>query len=61
MDKSRDDPKHWRNQAKKARAHAEKVADPDLKRMMIALAENYEHLVRRPEQRLRKSAKSKRP
>jgi len=58
-DMPKDDPKYWRNQAKKARAHAEKVADPDLKRKMTELAENYEHLARRAEQRLRKSAKSK--
>jgi hypothetical protein len=49
---SRDDPKHRLDRAAKARVHAEQMSDPESKRMMLGIAENYEGLARRAEQRL---------
>ena len=57
--KSSDDPKHWREQAEKARGHAEKVSSPEIKQMMLELKAKYEHLARRAEKRLSKSRTSK--
>jgi hypothetical protein len=55
----RDDPKHWRDRAEKARVHAEQMSDPESKRTMLGIAESYERLARRADQRLRDSEKSK--
>jgi hypothetical protein len=41
-----------------ARAHAEQLADPESRRMMLDIAEDYEKLARRAEERLRGSPKS---
>jgi hypothetical protein len=57
--KMSDDPKRWREQAEKARRHAEQVSSPEIKQMMLELKLNYEHLARRAEKRLRKSRTSK--
>jgi len=48
----RDDPKHWLDRAKKARAHAEQMSDPESKRTMLGIAESNESLARRAEQKL---------
>lgn len=55
----RDDPKHWLDRAKTARAHAEQISDPELKRTMLDIAESYETLARRAEQRVREFGKQK--
>jgi hypothetical protein len=44
-------PKHWRERAEEARVHAEQIADPESKKMMLRIAEDYEKLA--AEQRLR--------
>jgi hypothetical protein len=45
------DPEHWRDRAKEARAIAEDMADPVSKEKMLDLAANYEHLAKRAEDR----------
>ena len=46
------DPKHWRRQAEAARGDAEKLRDPALRLMMLAVAHGYEALAVHVEQRL---------
>jgi hypothetical protein len=41
---SQDNPTHWRQLAQDARATAKQLDDPDAKRTMIEIAENYEQL-----------------
>jgi hypothetical protein len=55
----RDDPKHWRDHAERARVHAEQMSDPESKRTMLGIAAGYESLSRRADQRLRDSEKLK--
>jgi hypothetical protein len=38
--RSFNDPKHWRERAEEARAHAQQMTDPEAKRMMLAIAED---------------------
>ena len=40
------DPKHWRDRAEEARTVADELTDPDSKRRMLRIAENYEELAR---------------
>ena len=47
------DPEYWRERAKEARVHAEQIADRASKKKMLKLAENYEKLAKRAEQRQR--------
>jgi hypothetical protein len=35
------DPKHWRDRAKEARAIADEMKDPDAKQAMLGIARNY--------------------
>ena len=46
------DPKHWRERAKEARVCAEQITDPESKTRMLKIAEDYEKLAKRAEQRL---------
>jgi hypothetical protein len=53
-----DDPEHWRDRAKEARAHAEQMTDREAKQTMLGIAEDYEKLARRAEERLKSSPQS---
>lgn len=43
------DPKHWRERAACARVVAEKIVDPQSKRLILEIAYGYEKLARRAE------------
>jgi hypothetical protein len=45
------DPKHWLDRAKQARALAEQMGDPEAKRSMLKTADDYERLAKRAEER----------
>ena len=45
------DPKHWLDRAKEARALAEQIDDPEAKVTMLALADDYERLATRAKRR----------
>ena len=47
------DPKHWRERAEEARIHAEQMNDLESKKAMLRIAEDYEKLAKRAEQRIR--------
>src|SRR5262249_12456262 len=49
------DPKHWRERAQEARVHPEQITDPESKKAMLRIAEDYEKLAKRAEERLRNS------
>jgi hypothetical protein len=45
------DPKHWLDRAKEARALAEQIADPETKRTILKNADDYERLAKRAQER----------
>jgi hypothetical protein len=45
------DPEHWRDRSKEARAIAKGMADSVSKQKMLDVAANYEHLAQRAEDR----------
>ena len=46
------DPRQWRERAEEARVLAEQMADAETKAIMLKIAEDYEKLAQRAEQRL---------
>jgi hypothetical protein len=49
----RDSPEHWRERAKKARAHAEEMTDFVARGMMRDVADIYDKVAERAERKLR--------
>jgi hypothetical protein len=43
--------KHWQERAEEARVHADQLTDPQAKRMMLGIAESYDRLARRADER----------
>jgi len=58
-DYSFNDPKHWRKRAEEARARAEQMTDRDARQTMLGIAEDYEKLAKRAEQRSKSLPQSK--
>ncbi|HET7021395.1 MAG TPA: hypothetical protein VFI58_11830 [Xanthobacteraceae bacterium] len=48
-----DDPKHWLERAEEARSIADQLSDPDSRRMMLRIAEDYERWFCRCRERVR--------
>jgi len=48
------DPKHWRKRAREVRIVADELTDPDAKRRMLRMVDDYEELARRAERRLKR-------
>jgi hypothetical protein len=47
-----DNPQLWRSRAEEARVLAEEMSDRDCYRIMLSIAESYEEMARRAEERL---------
>ncbi len=50
-----DKPEHWQERAEEARSIAEQMSDPDSKRMMLRIAEDYERLAAHARRRMKGS------
>jgi hypothetical protein len=49
------DPAHWRQRAAEARTIADQMTDPEGKRRMLEVAENYNRIADRAEERVRQT------
>lgn len=47
-----DNPARWRDRAEEARTQAEHMSDDDTKRRMLGIADGYERMARRAEERI---------
>jgi hypothetical protein len=50
----RDDPKHWRLRAEEARVCAKLIGDPESRRAMLEIADQYERIAKRTEETMTK-------
>jgi hypothetical protein len=53
-----DNVRHWRDRAEEARMHVEQMTDPEARRMMLDIADSYDKLAKRAEQRQSNAAKT---
>jgi len=51
-----DDPKHWLERAEEARSLADQLSDPESRRMMLRIAEDYERLANHARRRTSRTA-----
>jgi rubrerythrin len=54
-----DDPHHWRIRAEQARTHADQLTDQKSKEMMIEIADSYDRLAKRAQERAKSGSQSK--
>ena len=55
------DPKHWQTRAVEARTIAERMLDPEGRRSMLTVAEQYERIAERAVERLKALAQGRPP
>jgi hypothetical protein len=48
-------PEYWRNRAEEVRARADEALDPHIRDVLLRIANDYEHLAKRAEERQRSS------
>ena len=53
-----DDPVHWLGRAEEARAIAEDMRDAESKRIMLGIADDYDKLAKRAQERLRRKGET---
>ena len=53
-----DDPKHWLERAEEARSIADQLSDPESRRMMLRIAEDYERLANHARRRKSRTLQS---
>ena len=53
-----DDPKHWLERAEEARSIADQLSDPESRRMMLRIAEDYERLANHARRRTSQTAQN---
>jgi hypothetical protein len=51
-----DNPEHWQERAEEARSIAQQLSDPDSKRMMLRIAQDYDRLAAHARRRMKGSA-----
>ena len=51
-----DEPKHWLERAEEARSIADQLSDPESRRMMLRIAEDYERLANHARRRASRTA-----